>query len=301
MTDNKNSIIKKKALGRGLDALLQSPETDITATDISGNYTAGSIAEISLSQIQTNPFQPREDFDEIEITELAASIRKQGIIQPVTVRKLGYDTYQLISGERRFRASQKAGLEKIPAYIRIANDQQMLEMALVENIQRVNLNPIETAIAYQRLSEECNIAIEEVCKRVGKDRTTVSNYLRLLKLPPEIQLSLRNNELSIGHARAIINIDDQEKQKEMFQSIINQTLSVRQVEEMVKTHKKKTGNKKNGINNNVSSVIENYKKNLSGILKTPVKLNINNKGNGQIVISFKSSEELDRILNLLNK
>ncbi len=293
---------KKRVLGKGLDALLQSPETDITATDISGNYVAGAVAELSLRLIETNPFQPREDFNEIELLELAASIKKQGIIQPVTVRKLGFDKYQLISGERRFRASALAGLEMIPAYIRIANDQQMLEMALVENIQRSSLNPIEVGIAYQRLVEECTISVEELSKRVGKDRTTISNYIRLLKLPPEIQIALRNNELTMGHARALINIEEPVKQIELFTSIIQQTLSVRQVEELVKVHKKSVVQNKKSVTPHVRTLkLDEYKKQLSTIFNTKIKLNLNTKGKGNIVIQFSSNEDLERIINLLNK
>ena len=175
---------KKKALGRGLDAILQSPETDITSKDISGNYVVGAIADIDLNKIESNPFQPRTEFDDESIIELARSIAEQGIIQPITIRKLGYDKYQLISGERRFRAAKLAGLEDIPSYIRVANDEQMLEMALVENIHRKNLNAMEIAISYQRLIEECELTQEKLSENVGKDRTTVSNYIRLLKLPP---------------------------------------------------------------------------------------------------------------------
>ena len=302
MNDNQNLNPKKKALGRGLNALLQSPETDITAKDISGNFVVGAIANIPLNQIETNPFQPREDFDEIELTELAASIKKQGIIQPITVRKLGFDKYQLISGERRFKASAMVGLEDIPAYIRIANDLQMLEMALVENIQRANLNPIEVAIAYQRLIEECNLTQEELSKQVGKDRTTISNYLRLLKLPAEIQIALRNNELTMGHARALINLENTEEQLAIFKEIIAQELSVRQVEAFVRENNfiPQKGNKaKNKYD--LSDHFKNIQKRLADSLNAKINLKVNNKGKGNLVISFKSSEDLERIINLLNK
>ncbi len=185
-----NSKHKKKALGRGLDAILSSPETDITSTDISGGFVAGAIAEIAISKIEVNPFQPRTDFDQMELRELAESIKVQGVIQPVTVRKLGFDKYQLIAGERRLRASQMAGLEQIPAFIRVANDEQMLELALIENIHRKDLNAIEVAISYKRLIEECDLTQEKLSDRLGRNRSTITNYLRLLKLPPKVQIAL---------------------------------------------------------------------------------------------------------------
>ncbi len=201
---------KKSALGKGLSALLSGADTDITTNaDVTASpAVAGSVANISIDKIETNPFQPRTDFEEHALKELSESIRQQGIIQPITVRKLGYDRYQIISGERRFRASKLAGLEVIPAYVRIANDQAMLEMALVENIQRENLNPIEIGISYKRLLDECNLSQEQLAEKVGKDRSTVTNYMRLLKLPPKIQAAIRDGILSMGHARAIINVDD---------------------------------------------------------------------------------------------
>ena len=201
-----------RALGRGLDKILGSPETDITSKDISGDFVAGAIAEIEINQIETNPFQPRTEFDETALRELAQSIKEQGVIQPVTVRKLGYNKYQLISGERRLRASKMAGLNKIPAFIRVANDEQMLELALIENIHRENLNAIEVAISYQRLIDECSLTQEEVSEKVGKSRSAVANFLRLLKLPPEVQLAIRDGHISMGHARALININDKEEQ-----------------------------------------------------------------------------------------
>ena len=203
--------MKKTGLGKGLDLILGSPETDITSRDISGDFVAGAVAEIDINLIETNPFQPRTEFDETALRELAQSIKEQGVIQPVTVRKLGYNKYQLISGERRLRASKMAGLSKIPAFIRVANDEQMLELALIENIHRENLNAIEVAISYQRLIDECNLTQEEVSEKVGKSRSAVANFLRLLKLPPEIQLAIRDGHISMGHARALININDKEE------------------------------------------------------------------------------------------
>ena len=184
---------KKKALGRGLDAILQSPETDITSSDISGNYVVGAIANLEIEKIETNPFQPRTEFNTLAIEELAKSIQEQGIIQPITVRKLGYDKYQLISGERRFRAAKLVGLKQIPTFIRVANDEQMLELALVENIHREDLNSIEIAISYQRLIEECQLTQEQLSDKIGKNRATISNYIRLLKLPAEVQIALKEN------------------------------------------------------------------------------------------------------------
>ena len=210
---------KKRALGKGLDAILSSPETDITSKDISGNYVVGAIADISIDKIEANPFQPRDSFNETSLKELTDSIIEQGIIQPITVRKLGFDKYQLISGERRFRAAKIAGLKEIPTYIRVANDEQMLEMALVENIHRENLNSIEIAISYQRLMEECELTQQRLSEKIGKNRTTISNYIRLLKLPAEIQIAIRDGELSMGHARAIINIEDEKLQLILLKKI----------------------------------------------------------------------------------
>ena len=221
---------KKRALGRGLDAILESPDTDITSRDISGNYVAGAIADIPIDQIEANPFQPRTEFDEESLIELAESIRKQGIIQPITLRKMGYDQYQLISGERRLRAAKMAGLEEIPCYIRIANDEQMVEMALIENIHRKDLNALDIAISYQRLIEECALTQDMLSDRVGKNRATISNYIRLLKLPAEIQLALRREQISMGHARAIINIEDPEAQLAILNKIIEKDISVRETE-----------------------------------------------------------------------
>ena len=227
---------KKKALGRGLDAILQSPDTDITSKDISGNYVVGAVAELNLEKIETNPFQPRVEFDDIGIAELANSIKEQGIIQPVTVRKLGYDKYQLISGERRYRACKLAGIHTIPTYIRVANDEQMLELALVENIHREDLNAIEIAISYQRLIEECQLTQEKLSDRIGKNRTTISNYVRLLKLPAEAQIAIRENQITMGHARALINIPEDETKLRILKKVIEEDLSVRQVEKIARDY-----------------------------------------------------------------
>ena len=226
---------KKPALGKGLSALLQNSETDITAKSTEEKAAIlGSVAEIPIEQIEVNPFQPRTNFDKEALAELALSIKELGVVQPITVRKLGYGKYQLISGERRFRASKMAELETIPAFIRVANDQEMLEMALVENIQRENLDAIEVALSYQRLVDECSLTQEELSKRVGKKRSTVANYLRLLKLPPEIQAAIRDGKLSMGHARALISVPETKKQLQYFRLILAKGLSVRQTEELVK-------------------------------------------------------------------
>ena len=290
-------INKKRGLGRGLDAILQSPETDITSRDISGDYVAGAVAEIDINLIEANPFQPRTEFDEEALKELAQSIKEQGIIQPVTVRKLGYNRYQLISGERRLRASKIAGLAKIPAFIRIANDEQMLELALIENIHRENLNAIEVAISYQRLIDECNLTQEEVSEKVGKSRSAVANFLRLLKLPPEIQLAIRDGHISMGHARALININDKEEQLKLLQQIIMDEMTVRQTEEMADKAKGKADKERKQTN----FIPEHFKskiKTLSQTLNTKVKVKRNIKGQGSVVIDFKDEAEFDRIMEL---
>ncbi len=291
---------KKKALGRGLEAILQSPDTDITSEDISGNYVVGAIAELKIDQIEANPFQPRSVFDEEELSELAASIREQGIVQPLTVRKLGFEKYQLIAGERRLRAAKLAGMTTVPCFIRVANDEQMLEMALIENIHRKDLNSIEIAISYQRLMEECKLTQEELSDRVGKKRATVSNYIRLLKLPAEVQLAIKDENLSMGHARAIINIEDNEQQTRLMERIISKGLSVRQVEkevsELLKNNKSETKKKKATPEKflEAGSV-------LSKQLDASVTVKANNKGKGSIVIPFTSEDEFDEVFSRLVK
>lgn len=289
----------RKALGRGLDAILLSPETDITSKDISGDFVAGAIAEIDINLIETNPFQPRTEFDETALRELSQSIKEQGVIQPVTVRKLGYNKYQLISGERRLRASKMAGLAKIPAFIRVANDEQMLELALIENIHRENLNAIEVAISYQRLIDECNLTQEEVSEKVGKSRSAVANFLRLLKLPAEIQLAIRDGHISMGHARALININDKEEQLKLLQQIIMEEMNVRQTEELAEKAKGNGGKERKQTN----FIPEHFKskiKSLSQTLNTKVKVKRDIKGHGSVVIDFKDEAEFDRIVELFN-
>ena len=291
---------KKRGLGRGLDAILQSPETDITSSDISGNYVAGAVAEINIDFIEANPFQPRTDFDDNALNELAESIKVQGVIQPVTVRKMGRDKYQLISGERRLRASRLAGLKTIPVYIRVANDEQMLEMALIENTHREGLNAIEVALSYQRLIEECNITQEQLSEKVGKDRSTVTNFLRLLKLPPEVQVALRDGFISMSQARAIINIEDKTKQLIILKEIIDKDLSVRQVEELVRslnTKNVKTKKQKDVLPEVVIQKINS----LSKSLNTKIKVSRNSKGKGTLTINFKNDEDFERLISLINK
>jgi ParB family chromosome partitioning protein len=288
---------KRNALGRGLGALLQNPDTDITSRSVQPAEAGlvGSISEITIESIQANPFQPRTHFEEEALRELADSIHEMGLIQPVTVRKMGYDQYQLISGERRFRASQLAGLTTIPAYIRIANDQAMLEMALVENIQREELDAIEISLAYQRLIDEVKLTQEEVSEKVAKKRSTVSNYLRLLKLPPEIQMGIRQRKISMGHARALINIEDPRQQINLFNQIISNELSVRQVEEAAREKKSASASKK------ASSVLlpEALSEAISALknrLNAKVDLKADSKGKGHLNIRFNSAEELERLL-----
>ena len=287
----------RKALGRGLDSILQSPETDITSKDISGDFVAGAIAEIDIDLIETNPFQPRTEFDETALRELAQSIKEQGVIQPVTVRKLGYNKYQLISGERRLRASKMAGLTKIPVFIRVANDEQMLELALIENIHRENLNAIEVAISYQRLIDECNMTQEEVSEKVGKSRSAVANFLRLLKLPAEVQIAIRDGHITMGHARALININDKEEQLKLLQQIILEEMNVRQTEELAEKAKNPEAKERKQTN----FIPEHFKssiKKLSQTLNTKVKVKRDIKGHGSVVIDFKDEAEFDRIMEL---
>lgn len=291
---------KKRGLGRGLDAILQSPETDITSSDISGNYVAGAVAELNVNYIEANPFQPRTDFDDEALKELAESIKLQGVIQPVTVRKMGRDKYQLISGERRLRATKLAGLSTIPVFIRVANDEQMLEMALIENTHREDLNAIEVALSYQRLLEECQLTQEQLSEKVGRDRTTVANFLRLLKLPPEVQVALRDGFISMSQARAIINISDKTKQLIILKEIIDNDLSVRQVEELVRsTNIKNTKSKKQ--KNVLPEAFILQAENLSKNLNAKVKIDRNNKGKGSLTISFKNDEDFERLMSIINR
>jgi len=290
---------KRNALGKGLGALLTSPDTDITTKAKSGNESglAESISRIPVSAIEANPFQPRTYFEQEALQELAESIKALGLIQPVTVRKLGYDKYQLISGERRFRASQLAGLTDIPAYIRIANDQAMLEMALVENIQREELDAIEIALAYQRMCEELKLTQEEVSAKVAKKRSTVANYLRLLKLPPEIQIGIRARKITMGHARALINIDDPSTQLALYHQIISEELSVRDIESAARVSKQTPAHKPAVVLS--SPVLSNAMKVLNSRLSVPVDIRAGKNGKGQISIRFSSEKQLNEILGKL--
>jgi ParB family transcriptional regulator, chromosome partitioning protein len=295
---------KRSALGRGLSALLESNDTDVTAsyTGSLSSAAVGTVAKLRIDQIQANRFQPRTKFEQEALEELAQSIRELGIIQPVTVRKMGYDKYELISGERRFRASQLAGLTEIPAYIRIANDQEMLEMALVENIQRENLDAIEIALSYQRLIEECKLTQEEMSNRVGKKRSTVTNYLRLLKLPPEIQRGIIDKKISMAHARTIVNVDDELTQLQIYHDIIKNDLSVRAVEDWVRGVEKKTPvkNKKTKVNTYVMPYsFQKLNNDLSGHFNTQIELKRSATGKGKITIPFNSDMDLERIVKLL--
>lgn len=292
---------KRNALGKGLSALLQNAGTDITTkSSEQESATAGSIAQLSIEQIEANPFQPRTYFEEDALNELAESIKEMGLIQPVTVRKLGYDKYQLISGERRFRASQLAGLTHIPAYIRIANDKAMLEMALVENIQREELDAIEIALAYQRLIEEVKLTQEEVSEKVSKKRSTVTNYLRLLKLPPEVQLAIRKRVISMGHARALVNIEDPQKQLELLERILTDSLSVREIEEAVRDSKASAATKpKAKIETALPDALRKQLSDLYAQLKMDLEVKHQGKGKGQIHIRFKNETELKKILDKL--
>jgi ParB family transcriptional regulator, chromosome partitioning protein len=293
------AIQKKTGLGRGLSAILESPETDITSKDISGNYVAGAIANLSLEKIETNPFQPREDFDQVALAELSQSILEQGIIQPLTVRKMGYDKYQLISGERRFRAAGLAGIESVPCYIRVANDEQMLEWALIENIQRENLNSIEIAISYNRLIEECSLTQDELSKRVGKNRTTVTNYMRLLKLPAEIQAALRDGSISMGHARTLINVEDATKQLLITRKIVADELSVREVEKLVRQLDKVVSPVSKPGKIALPIKYEAMKDSLQERFNRKIELNRTPKGKGNIVIPFTSDDDLQAIISKL--
>lgn len=296
---------QRKALGKGLSALLESQETDITSKSAgeANSPVLGSIGFLSIDQIEANPFQPRSHFEEEALQELSDSIKEHGIIQPVTVRKLGYDKYQLISGERRFRASQLAGLKEIPAYIRLADDQAMLEMALVENIQRENLDPVEIAISYKRLIDECNLTQEGLSQKVSKQRSTITNYLRLLKLPAEIQLGLRENTITMGHARALINVDNKEAQLAIFKTIIEQDLSVRDTEELVRETAKEdfinSGKTTVTVKKSLMKTDKAISKRLQQRFNKSAEVRIAPNGKGRIILPFGSHEELQKFLSVM--
>lgn len=296
-------MAKRKALGKGLGALLESQETDITSRSNNG-AVVGAVAEVSVEDIEVNPFQPRTEFEKQALIDLANSIREHGIIQPITLRKNGYGKFQIISGERRFRASQIVGLDKVPAYIRIANDQAMLEMAIVENIQRQDLNPIEVAISFQRLIDECDLTQEELGERVSKNRSTVTNYLRLLKLPDIIQLGLKEGELTMGHARALLGVDDDKQLITFYHKVVDEKLSVRKTEELVKNRNQPqteiVSNKKNESRYSLSFEEQKRRDDLSAQFDAKVAITKANNGAGKIVIPFNNQTHLDRILELLD-
>ncbi|MFS4469333.1 ParB/RepB/Spo0J family partition protein [Maribacter sp. 2210JD10-5] len=290
---------KKQALGRGLSALLKDPENDIqSASDKNADKVVGNIIELDLEHIEVNPFQPRSNFNDETLRELATSIKELGVIQPITVRKLGFNKYQLVSGERRFRASKLIDLETIPAYIRIANDQESLEMALVENIQRQDLDPIEIALSYQRLIDEINLTQEKLSDRVGKKRSTIANYLRLLKLDPIIQTGMRDGFLSMGHGRALVNIDKKQDQLDLYEKIIRENLSVRDTESAVKAYHAQTETEKRE-SKTVTSPIQDFVKEgvqeLTDCLSVKVAIKATDESKGKITIPFNSKEEFERI------
>ena len=288
---------KKQALGRGLSALLQESSSVISASDKNAEKLVGSIIEIKLDLIDVNPFQPRTYFDEEALNELANSIKELGVIQPITVRKIDKNQFQLVSGERRFRASKLIGNKTVPAYIRLANDQEMLEMALVENIQRKNLDPIEVALSYQRLIDEIQLTQEELSTRVGKKRSTVTNYLRLLKLDPILQTGMRDGFISMGHGRAMINVENTEDQLAIYEKILSEKLSVRQTEDLVKNLKSATIAKPK--KKQIPPYIKTSIKDISEYFGHKIDVSVNTNGKGKISIPFHSEEDFNRIKNLL--
>ena len=286
-------VSKKNALGKGLSALLENTKTDITSSnDHQKSDVVGSITRIKISSISPNPFQPRLDFDKEPLLELSNSIKEHGIIQPITVRKIGRNEFQIISGERRYQASKLAGIDELPCYIRIADDQHMLEMAIVENVQRKDLNAIEIALSYQRLIDECNLSQEELGKKVSKNRSTVANFLRLLKLPIEIQKALRDDKITMGHARALLALSNEKEMLITLNEIIENNLSVRAVEEKRKFQVKSL---------NTTLALSRYElrmqNNMAYQLSSKVNIKKKASGKGQIIISFNNQDDLNRILD----
>ena len=298
-------MAKKNVLGRGLGALIADAAEEPLAREV----VVSAIQELNLTDIRPNPFQPRTEFDEEALNELAASIKSIGIVQPITVRAVEEGKYEIVAGERRFRASKLAGLTSIPAYIRKTEDDSLLELALIENIQREDLNAIEVAISYQRLIDECSLTQDQLSERVGKKRATIANYLRLLKLPAQIQLAVRDKKISMGHARAILGIDDPDTQLMIFEQILKYDFSVRKVEEIVRemVNPKPEGPEipeetpeKPAKSNEIGDYIE-LQQHLSRRFNTKVELKRNENGKGKIVIGFKSDAELEKIIELLDK
>lgn len=292
---------KKQALGRGLSALLKDPDNDIqSVADKNADKVVGNIVELDLEAIEVNPFQPRSNFNDEALKELASSIKELGVIQPITVRKIDFNHYQLVSGERRFRASKLVGLKTIPAYIRIANDQESLEMALVENIQRQDLDPIEIALSYQRLIDEIQLTQEKMSDRVGKKRSTITNYLRLLRLDPIIQTGIRDGFTSMGHGRALVNIDKKEDQLALYERIIGEKLSVRETERAVKAYHEKSDPSKSVSSKKTNAAFTTAaSKELTANLSAKVTVQATEKGKGKITIPFASEEEFNRIKKLI--
>lgn len=297
---------KRSALGKGLSALLENSETDITSkSDNAG--VVGSVSMLSIESIEANPFNPRTHFEQAALDELSQSIAIHGIIQPLTVRKLGRDKYQLISGERRFRASQLAGLTEVPAYIRVANDQTMLEMALVENIQREDLNAIEVALSYSRLIEECDLTQDQLSQKIAKSRSSITNHLRLLKLPADIQASVRDSVISMGHARALVSAGDEDLQMAIFNRIVLDGLSVRDAEALIREGYVEPRAETPGIDvkitrtPSVTSTQSTFKEHLSDKLSTKIEIKKSTTGGGKIIVNFNSEVDLNRIIEILNR
>ncbi len=295
---------KRSALGKGLSALLENSETDIT-TKSNNAGVVGSVSMLPIESIEANPFNPRTSFEKDALEELSQSIAVHGIIQPLTVRKLGRDKYQLISGERRFRASQMAGLKEVPAYIRVANDQTMLEMALVENIQREDLNAIEVALSYQRLIEECSLTQDQLSQKIAKSRSSITNHLRLLKLPADIQASVRDSVISMGHARALVSAGDEELQMNIWNRIIEDGLSVRDAEALIREGyvepRTSTTTARTTQTKSISQSQFTFKEHLSDKLATKVEIKKSPVGSGKIIVNFNSEVDLNRIIEILNR
>ncbi len=294
---------KKQALGRGLSALLKDPDNDIKSVeDKNADKVVGNIIELELESIDVNPFQPRTSFNDETLRELATSIKEVGVIQPITVRKLDFNNFQLVSGERRFRASKLAGLKTIPAYIRIANDQESLTMALVENIQRQDLDPIEIALSYQRLIDEISLTQEQLSDRVGKKRSTIANYLRLLKLDPIVQTGMRDGFISMGHGRALVNIEDQQQQLDVYEKIIGDSLSVRNTESLVRSLNSDsegldtTKTEKSGTPKYILKGVKDF----SEYFGAKIDIKVSGKGSGKLIIPFSSEEDFKRLKKLIS-
>lgn len=305
MSSKQEANKKRIGLGRGLGALLEDSE-NLQSSARQGSDSLGGLdgvnlmEEIPLEYIETNPYQPREHFEQSALQDLAESIRVQGIIQPITVRKVAPRKFQLISGERRLQASKIAGLVRIPAYVRTADDQQMIEMALIENIQRENLNAIEIALSYKRLMEECNLRQEDLGSRVGKNRSTVTNYMRLLKLPPHIQVAIRDSKISMGHARCLISVENVEVQQQLFLKTISEEWSVRRLEDAVRQSAAPIIDTPVGSSDSVKeSELQQWQGQLTAFFHAPVSLKMNEQGKGEMKIAFKSKEELMKVLEAI--